>query len=78
MKGYNVERWTGKAWYPSLCSPYKTMSEVTKHLKEYAWHYTVDNPYRITDFKPKKIKKYSIPKSSFYDWNSDNGMVVKI
>jgi len=78
MKWYNVERWTGKAWNKSLCSPYKTMSEVCKHLEQYSWHYTRDNPYRIIDFKPKNIKKYSAPKFSFQDWNSDKGMITKI
>ena len=78
MKGYNIERWTGKAWCQSLCSPYKTMAGVTKHLKEYAWHYTIDNPYRITDLKPKKTKQYSAPRFNSKNWNSDEGMIVKI
>jgi len=76
MKYYNVERWTGKAWNKSLCSPYKTMAEVRKHLEDYSWHYTTENPYRITDFKPKKIKRYSAPKFNFQKWNSDEGMVI--
>lgn len=72
--GYNVERWTGKAWYPSLLSPYKTMAEVRKHLKDYCWHYTDENPYRITDYKPKtKVQKY-VPK--YKNWNSDDEMVI--
>jgi hypothetical protein len=75
---YVVERWTGKAWYPSMCSPYKTMSEVTKHLREYYWHYTVENPYRIKEYKEKKKARYNHPKFSFQDWNSDIGMAVKI
>jgi hypothetical protein len=71
-----IERWTGRAWNASLCSPYKTMAEVTKHLKEYSWHYTAENPYRIVNFKPKKrIQKY-IPKYNFQDWNSDRGLVI--
>jgi hypothetical protein len=78
MSKYNVERWTGSGWYTSLCSPYKTMAEVTKHLQEYAWHYTLKNPYRITGFKPKKNKRYSTPKFNSKNWNSDKGMVVEI
>jgi hypothetical protein len=73
-----IERWTGKNWCPSLCSPYNTMSNVNKHLKKYAWHYTTKNPYRITSYKPKKkVQKY-VPKYSFQAWNSDDQMVVKI
>ena len=76
---YVIERWTGKAWYATLCSPYKNMSEVHKHLKDYSWHYTQNNPYRLKDFKPKKTPRYSVPKfNSLQDWNSDRGMVVKI
>ena len=75
---YVIERWTGKAWYPSLCSPYNNMSEVTKHLRDYSWHYTSENPYRIRDYKEKKKARYSAPKFNFQDWNSDAGMVVKI
>jgi uncharacterized membrane-anchored protein YjiN (DUF445 family) len=77
MKGYNVERWTGKAWNKSLCSPYKTMSEVQKHLEQYSWHYTKEYPYRITDYIPDKIKKYSAPKFNSKNWNSDRGMITK-
>jgi hypothetical protein len=76
MKYYNVERWTGKAWNKSLCSPYKTMAEVRKHLKDYSWHYTAENPYRITDFKPKKVKKYSAPKFTNWNANDDSMMVM--
>ena len=77
--GYIVERWTGKAWYPSMCSPYKIMGEVNKHLKEYWWHYTTENPYRIKEFKPKKQKLQTrFTKHNFRDWNSDAGMVFKI
>ncbi|CAB5226292.1 hypothetical protein UFOVP760_71 [uncultured Caudovirales phage] len=71
-----VERWTGRAWdsFPGLS--FKTMSEVSKHLKTYSWHYTADNPYRIVDARPKKkSRKYTNP---FHRWNSDEGMVVKI
>jgi hypothetical protein len=75
---YVVERWTGKAWGASMCSPYKTMSEVTKHLREYYWHYTIENPYRIKEYKEKKKVKYNQPKFNFQDWNSDIGMAVKI
>jgi len=75
-KGYVVQRWTGKSWYNSMCSPYKTMSEVRKHLDEYYWHYTEENPYRIIDFKPKtKIQKY-VPKYDKKRWNSDDNMVI--
>jgi Tfp pilus tip-associated adhesin PilY1 len=60
-----------------MLSPYKTMSEVNQYLKDYAWHFTADNPYKIKDYKPKKkIQKYT-PKHNFQDWNSDKGMVVK-
>ena len=72
---YNVERWSGKAWYPSMCSPYKTMGEVNKHLTQYWWHYTDSNPYRITNLKPKKVVRRSSYKH-FQDWNSDKGMAV--
>jgi len=76
-KGYAVERWSGKAWYASLCSPYKTMADVQKHLKDYWWHYTTENPYRIVDYKSKtKVQKYS-PKYK-NNWNSDDNMVVCI
>jgi len=73
-----IERWTGKAWVPSLCSPYKTMSEVNKHLKDYWWHYTDENPYRIKDYKPKKKVQRYFPKYNIQNWNSDDQMVVKI
>ena len=77
MKKYVIERWTGKAWQPSLCSPYNTISDVRKHLAQYSWHYTEEYPYRITDFKPKKQVKYFAPKKNLYqDWNSDKGMIV--
>jgi len=49
------------------------MSEVQKHLKDYSWHYTDDNPYRIKDFKPKKVQKY-VPK--YKNWNTNDEMVV--
>jgi hypothetical protein len=73
---YVVQRWSGLAWYDSMCSPYKTMSEVTAHLKKYWWHYTIENPYRIIDFKPKKKVQRYVPKYNFSDWNSDKDMVV--
>lgn len=72
--GFIVERWTGKAWYASLESPYKTMAEVRKHLKNYWWHYTKTNPYRIKDYIPK-VQKYS-PKYNKSAWNNDDNMVV--
>jgi len=76
---YIIERWTGKAWDATMCSPYKTMGEVNKHLTDYSWHYTKDNPYRIKDFKHNKGPRYSVPKFNPYrDWNSDRGMIVKI
>jgi len=74
---YNVERWTGRAWNTSMCSPYRNMSEVQEHLNQYSWHYTQENPYRITEFKPKKIKRYSAPKFNSQNWNSDSGMVIQ-
>jgi len=76
---YVVERWTGKAWYPSMCSPYKSYKEVQDHLTKYSWHYTTENPYRIKEFKPKKKVQRYVPKYSTYQlWNSDIGMVFKI
>ena len=72
---YVVQRWSGKAWNDSLCSPYKTMGEVNKHLKEYYWHYTTENPYRVIDYKTKKkVQKYVSKYNQ--DWNSDKGMVT--
>jgi hypothetical protein len=68
-----VQRWTGKGWYDSLCSPYQTMSEVREHLSRYGWHYTTEYPYRIVDYKPKKVQKY-VP--TYKDQNSDKGMVT--
>jgi len=59
MSRYVVQRWSGAAWYDSICSPYDTMGEVKKHLKDYSWHYTEENPCRIKDYKPKKVQKYS-------------------
>jgi hypothetical protein len=51
------------------------MGEVNKHLKEYYWHYTTENPYRVIDYKPKKkVQKY-VPKYN-QDWNSDKGIVI--
>jgi len=78
MHRYKIERWTGKAWdsFPGVV--YKTMSEVNKHLTNYWWHYTNDNPYRVVDFKPKKKVQQYVPKYNLQDWNSDAGMVVKI
>ena len=73
--GIVVERWSGSAWNPSLCSPYKTMTEVRQHLKDYSWHYTEENPYRIKDFKPKKVQKY-VPKYNAQKWNSDDQMII--
>ncbi len=75
--GFVVERWTGKAWYASLCSPFKTMSEVRKHLSDYSWHYSEENPYRVKDYKPKKVQRY-VPKYKASDWNTDEGMVFRI
>ena len=75
--GYVIQRWSGSGWYDSLLSPYKTISEVNKHLKDYAWHYTTENPYRIKEYKPKKKIQRYIPKYNFQDWNSDAGMVIK-
>lgn len=78
-KGYIVEQWSGKAWYASMCSPYKTMGDVNKHLQEYWWHYTNDFPYRIKESKPKKQKiQTRFTKYNFQDWNSDKGMAVVI
>lgn len=74
--GYVIERWSGSAWNASLCSPYKTMAEVRKHLKDYSWHYTSECPYRIKDFKPEKAQKYTPKYNHSNNWNSDNDMVV--
>jgi len=51
---YTVQRYTGKAWNDSMCSPYKSYTEAMNHVKQYSWHYTTDNPYRIIETKPKK------------------------
>ena len=78
-KSIAIERWSGRAWYPVLCSPFKNMSIVRKYLKDYCWHFTAENPYRMIDYKPKKQPKYHAPKRNvFHDWNSDKGMVVQI
>ena len=61
-----------------MCSPYKTMGAVRAHLEKYSWHYTTENPYRIVDFKPKKKVQRYYPKYNQKDWNSDEGMVVKL
>ena len=44
---YIIQRWTGKGWDTSMCSPYNTIEEVNVHLKTYWWHYNDNNPYRI-------------------------------
>jgi hypothetical protein len=75
-KGYVIQRWTGKGWYDSMCSPYKTMSEVRKHLDEYYWHYTEENPYRIQDYKPK-VKKYAAPKRASSRINDEYQMATQ-
>jgi hypothetical protein len=76
-KGIAVERWSGKAWYPVLCSPYKTMAEVHQFLHDYSWHFSADYPYRIKDFKPKKAASKYVPNyNHFTDWNSDKGMKI--
>jgi hypothetical protein len=51
---YTVQRYTGKAWNDSMCSPYKSYAEAMAHVKNYSWHYYKDNPYRIIEDKPKK------------------------
>lgn len=71
-----VERWSGRGWYPVMLSPFNSMSEVTRYLKKYSWHFTQSNPYRINDFKPKKQKRFNIPKF-INKWNDDYGMVVR-
>ena len=74
--GYVIQRWTGKAWDDTMCSPYKTMAEVRKHLQKYSWHYTNENPYRIKDYKPKINKNATRPKikkPNFFE--EDYGMV---
>jgi hypothetical protein len=45
----NIERWTGKAWYPVMLSPFNSHAEVNEYLKRYWWHFTEKNPYRITN-----------------------------
>ena len=75
MKKIAVERWSGKAWYPVLLSPFKTIGEVHSYLEKYQWHFTSEYPYRIKDFKPKaKPVQRSI--KSYQNWNSDEGMVT--
>jgi hypothetical protein len=51
------------------------MGEIQKHLKEYYWHYTEENPYRIINYKPKKKQKSKYNPDK--DWNSDRGMIVR-
>lgn len=51
---YTVQRYTGKAWYDSMCSPYKSYKAAMDHVKEYSWHYTKETPYRIVETKIKK------------------------
>lgn len=46
---YFVQRWTGKGWNTSMCSPYNSKQEALKHIKQYWWHYTDSNPYRIIE-----------------------------
>lgn len=75
---YVVQRWNGASWYDSLTSPYKTMGQVNKHLQDYWWHYTDDNPYRIIDYKPKKKVSRYVPKYNASKWNTDDDMVVRI
>jgi len=70
-----LQRWTGSSWNDSLCSPYKTMGEIEDHLKKYWWHYTDEHPYRIVDYKPKKVQNY-VPKYK-NNWNSDDKMVIQ-
>ena len=74
---YIIQRWSGRAWYDSMLSPYDNYAAVQKHLKEYWWHYTDSNPYRIIDYKPKK-KQSNTKYNAYQDWNSDRGMVVAI
>lgn len=72
---YVLQRWSGEAWYDTMCSPYSSMSEVNEHLKEYWWHYTDNNSYRIQDYKPKKAAVQRSIKST-KRWNSDDDMVI--
>jgi hypothetical protein len=74
MNKIAVERWSGKAWYPVMLSPFKTMGEVTKFLKDYHWHFTQEYPYRIKDFKPKKKVQRYVPK--YKNWNDEDQYVV--
>ena len=48
---YIIERWTGKGWDASMCSPYSSMKDVNEHLKKYWWHYNDNNPYRVKEVK---------------------------
>lgn len=56
---YNVQRWTGSAWYSSMCSPYKSYTEAMNHVKKYWWHYNEEYPYRIVEDKVKPKLKIS-------------------
>jgi hypothetical protein len=67
---YTVKRWTGKAWYDSMCSPYKTYSEAMAHVKKYSWHYTNNNPYKIVE---TKIKEKTVKRFVNTDWE---GVVI--
>ena len=73
---YEVERWSGKAWYSVMLSPFKNYTEVNNYLKTYWWHFTDSNPYRVKNSKPKKAKIKTIKKYNFKDWTSDSGMVI--
>ena len=76
MSKITVERWSGKAWYPVMLSPFKTMSDVTAYLKKYSWHFTTDNPYRVKEHKEKNKKKYNIPFNISKWMKDDEGMMV--
>lgn len=55
---YTVKRWNGSSWYDSMLSPYKTYGEAMKHVKDHAFHYTKEYPYKIVEAKVKeKIEK---------------------
>jgi hypothetical protein len=56
-------------------SPFKTINQVHKHLKQYWWHYTKENPYRVKELTAKVKPKYKL-KYNPKDWNSDSGMVI--
>jgi hypothetical protein len=77
MTKVEVERWSGKAWYPVLLSPFKTMGEATQYIKKYSWHFTDQNPYRIKEHKEKNKKQYANP-FNISKWMKDDESMMAV